>query len=94
MLVLKKFEPNKKIVKWAKSKRANILITRNVKEAMSSADCVMTDKWISMGDKVNEKKKKKLLKPFQVNSKVMKLAKPDAIFYALFAGKQRRRGDG
>ena len=40
----------------------------------------MTDKWISMGDKVDKKKKKKLLKPYQVNSKIMNLAKPDAIF--------------
>ena len=40
----------------------------------------MTDKWISMGDKVNKKKKKKLLKPYQVNNKIMKLAKNDAIF--------------
>ena len=40
----------------------------------------MTDKWISMGDESNKNKKKKLLKPFQVNTKIMKLAKPDAIF--------------
>jgi ornithine carbamoyltransferase len=40
----------------------------------------MTDKWISMGDKGNKKKKKKLLKKYQVNKKIMKLAKPDAIF--------------
>ena len=40
----------------------------------------MTDKWISMGDEVNEKKKKKLLKNYQVNKNIMKLAKPDAIF--------------
>ena len=40
----------------------------------------MTDKWISMNDKSNKKQKRKLLKPYQVNSKIMKLAKPDAIF--------------
>ena len=40
----------------------------------------MTDKWISMGDEVNKKKKKKLLKNYQVNSKIMRLAKPDVIF--------------
>ena len=40
----------------------------------------MTDKWISMGDKVNKKKKNKILKPNQVNNKIMKLAKTDAIF--------------
>ncbi len=40
----------------------------------------MTDKWISMGDIVDKKKKKKLLKPYQVNKKIMNLAKTDAIF--------------
>jgi len=76
----KKFEPNKKIIKWTKGKKAKILITRDPAEAANSADCVMTDKWISMGDKVNQKKKKKLLKPYQVNTKIMKLARTDAIF--------------
>ena len=42
---------------------------------MNSADCVMTDKWISMGDEVNKKKIKKLLKHYQVNKKIMKLSK-------------------
>ena len=76
----KKLEPNKKIVKWAKNKKAKILITRDPKKAVDLADCVMTDKWISMGDKSNKKIKKKLLKPYQVNKKIMQLAKPDAIF--------------
>ena len=76
----KKFEPNYKIIKWAKSKKAKILITRDPAEAVQQASCVITDKWVSMGDKVNKKKKKKLLKPYQVNKKIMKLAKTDAIF--------------
>jgi len=76
----KKFRPDKKIVKWAKSKNAKIFITKNPEEAANLADCVMTDKWISMGDKVKKIKKKKLLKPYQVNKKIMKLAKKDAIF--------------
>jgi len=49
-------------------------------KAANSADCVMTDKWISMGDKINKKKKKKILKPYQVNKKIMKQANKDAIF--------------
>jgi len=76
----KKLRPDKKIIKWAKSKKAKILITKDPAEAVSLADCIMTDKWISMGDKVNKKKKKKLLKPYQVNTKIMKLARTDAIF--------------
>ena len=76
----KKFQPNKKIVKWAKNKKANILITKDPKEAAKDASAIMTDKWISMGDKINKNQKKKLLKPYQVNKKIMKLAKTDAIF--------------
>ncbi len=76
----KKLEPNQKIVKWAKNKKAKLLITKDPFEAVNSADCVMTDKWISMGEEVNEKKKKKILKTYQVNKKIMKLAKNDAIF--------------
>ena len=76
----KKFRHNEKIVKWAKSKNAKVLITKNPIEAANLADCVMTDKWISMGDKGNKNQKRKLLKPYQVNKKIMKLAKTDAIF--------------
>jgi len=76
----KNFQPDKKILKWAKNKNAKILITKDPQEAVNLADCVMTDKWISMGNKSNSKKKTKLLKPYQVNKKIMKLAKPDAIF--------------
>ena len=76
----KKFEPNKKIVKWAKAKKGKILITNDPAKAANQADCIMTDKWISMGDNVDKKKKKKILRPYQVNKKIMKLAKGDAIF--------------
>ena len=72
--------PNKKILKWAKDKKAKILITKDPSEAANLADCVMTDKWISMGEKGNKNKKKKILKSYQVNKKIMKLAKTDAIF--------------
>tara|TARA_Y100000590_G_scaffold327771_1_gene372135 strand:+ start:1200 stop:2123 length:924 start_codon:yes stop_codon:yes gene_type:complete len=76
----KKLSPDKKIINWAKSRKAKILITKDPREAVNSADCVITDKWISMGDDVNKKKKKKLLKHYQVSKKIMKLAKADAIF--------------
>ena len=76
----KSCEPNKNILKWAKKNNANISIIKDPLKAVNSADCVMTDKWISMSDKINKKKKKKILKPYQVNKKIMKQAKKDAIF--------------
>ena len=76
----KKFKPNKTIIEWAKNKKAKILITKDPSEAVNLADCIMTDKWISMGDGGDKNKKKKMLRPYQVNKKTMKLAKADAIF--------------
>ncbi len=76
----KGYEPNKKILQWAKKNKGDIFITKNPLEASNSADCVMTDKWISMGDKINKNKKKKALKPYQINEKIMKSANKDAIF--------------
>ena len=40
----------------------------------------MTDKWISMGEKNNKNKKKKILKPYQVNKNIMQAANKDSIF--------------
>jgi len=76
----KSYEPDKKILQWAKKKNGNISITKNPLEASNNADCVITDKWISMGDKINKNKKKNALKPYQVNKKIMKSAKKDSIF--------------
>ena len=76
----KKYMPSNKVLNWAKKNKVNILVTKKPEEAVKDSDCVMTDKWISMNDKVNKKEKKKILKNYQVNKKLMKKAKSDAIF--------------
>ena len=75
-----KYKPNKSILNWAKKNNANINIIKNPAETVKNVDCIMTDKWISMNDKVDKNKKRKQLKEYQVNKKIMKLAKTDAIF--------------
>ena len=75
-----KYSPNKKILNWAKKNNVNLLVTKKPEEAIKDSDCVMTDKWVSMNDKVNKKLKKKSLNSYQVNKKLIKKAKPDAIF--------------
>src|SRR5581483_6842537 len=47
--------------------------------AVEGADCVVSDAWVSMGDD-NATKRHNLLKPYQVNSRLMARAKKDAIF--------------
>jgi len=76
----KGYGPNKNILQWAKKNKGNVLVTNNPMKAASSADCIMTDKWISMSDKTNKNKKKKILKPYQVNKKIMKITNKDSIF--------------
>ena len=76
----KGFGPNKKILKWAKEQKGKISFFADSKITVNSADLIMTDKWISMGSKTDKKNKKKFFKSFQVNDKIMKLAKKDSIF--------------
>ena len=76
----KKYSPNNKIMKWAHKNKGKIFITKDPREAVKEADCIMTDKWVSMNDKVNKKAKKKSLREYQVNKKLFKEAKSDCIF--------------
>ena len=76
----KGYEPNRKILDWAKKNKKNILVTKDPFAAVKDADCVMTDKWISMNDKVNKNTKIKKFKKYQVNKKLMCKAKDESIF--------------
>ena len=84
----KSYEPNKNILQWAKNNNGNVLLTKDPLKAASDADCIMTDKWISMGEKINKVKKKKSLKPYQVNKKIMKVANKDSIFMHCLPAKR------
>ena len=46
---------------------------------MKGADCVVTDTWVSMGDR-DGARRHNLLRRYQVNARLMARAKPDAIF--------------
>jgi ornithine carbamoyltransferase len=58
---------------------SRITLTYDPKEAIKDADVVYTDVWASMGQKHLVEQKKELLKDFQVNEKLLKLAKKDCI---------------
>ena len=72
-------KPKKWLVDWAKSTDADIKIGSDPEAAVKGADCVVTDTWVSMGDK-NGKLRHNLLKRYQVNARLMAKAKPDALF--------------
>jgi ornithine carbamoyltransferase len=71
--------PKKPMRDWIKETQAPIMIGNDPEAAVRGADCVVTDTWVSMGDKDGENRHN-LLQPYQVNAKLMSLAKRDAIF--------------
>ena len=62
-----------------KFKSMNISFCSNPIEAIKGTDCVMTDVWVSMGEKKSVKKKK-IFKNFQVNENLMRHTHKKTIF--------------
>jgi ornithine carbamoyltransferase len=71
--------PKKRMIDWIKGSGAAIKIGRDPEEAVAGADCVVTDTWVSMGDR-DGVRRHNLLKRYQVNGRLMARAKPDALF--------------
>jgi ornithine carbamoyltransferase len=72
-------KPKKWLTDWAKSSGAAIKFGDDPDAAVKGADCVVTDTWVSMGDR-EAKRRHNILKPYQVNAALMAKAKPDALF--------------
>ena len=71
--------PAPDLIKWSKRNDARISVTSDPFEAVDEADAVVTDCWVSMGDR-DEKRRHNLLAPYQVNAKLMAAAGRHAIF--------------
>ena len=72
--------PSKKVLDWAQSQNGKVKIFHDVKDGVKGVDCIMSDKWISMGDDGDVKKKKKDLKSFQVNDELLSIANQDVVY--------------
>jgi len=72
-------KPKKWLMNWVKSSGAAIKIGEDPEAAVKDADCVVTDTWVSMGDR-EARQRQNLLKRYQVNAQLMAKAKPDALF--------------
>lgn len=81
----KAYFPDKALVeeceKLAKQSGAKLKFTESTDEAAKDADIIYTDVWVSMGEPVEVWEERiNALAPYQVNGKLMKKAKPTAIF--------------
>ena len=72
-------EPDAKYVDWARANGGEVMLTRSAEEAVSGADCVVTDTWVSMGQE-HRARGHNVFVPYQVNAALMRHARPDALF--------------
>ena len=71
--------PPSDVMAWAAARGARVHVTADPVAAVSGADCVVTDVWISMGD-TGAADHHNLLAPYRVDSAMMAHAGDDAIF--------------
>jgi len=67
------------LVAWARDTQTRLVEMRDPYAAVRGADAVISDCWVSMGDE-DENARHDLLRPYQVNARLMKAAAKDAIF--------------
>ncbi|WP_102961133.1 ornithine carbamoyltransferase [Mangrovicella endophytica] len=72
-------EPDMRHVARARKDGASILLTGDPVEAVTGADCVVTDTWVSMG-RESTARGHNVFMPYQVNERLMRHAKPEALF--------------
>lgn len=79
----KGYEPNQNIIKKAKidaeKSGGRINLIHSLYKAVENSDVIYTDTWVSMGQESKMKKRLKDFKPYQVNKKLLKLAKPNCL---------------
>ena len=71
--------PAPELMAWARAQGADVSLMQSPEEAVDGSHCVITDAWVSMHDTDGESRHN-LLKPYQVNERLMALARPNAKF--------------
>ena len=73
------FEPHTGLLEEARaSARSEIVVLRDPREAAGMADAVYTDVWVSMGQEAEAEEKVRKFQKYQINGRLLGLAKPDA----------------
>ncbi len=73
------YDPDPAVIAAARARGGNILLSRDPVEVAAGADVIVTDTWISMGQKHAEAKLAAMM-PYQVSDALMARAASDAVF--------------
>ncbi|MGA2556689.1 MAG: ornithine carbamoyltransferase [Verrucomicrobiota bacterium] len=72
----KKYQPGAEILRRAGGR---VICTEDVREAARGADLLYTDVWVSMGKEAEAEERLRELAGYQINGRVVKLARPGAL---------------
>ncbi len=76
------YDPLPEVVRLAEADAArtggSVRLLRDPREAVTGADVVYTDTWISMGQEAETAERRKVFPPYQLNSQLLAHAKPNA----------------
>lgn len=75
----KGYEPKAEYLEKAKALGGKFTVTDDPKVAAKDADIIYTDVWVSMGDEAEQEKRLKDFTRYQVNTELLRAAKPDVI---------------
>ena len=74
-------DPEMEFVGFARNQGVSVRIERDPVKAVTGADLVVTDTWVSMHDAQSSRERRhNMLRPYQVNAELMSHAKPEALF--------------
>ena len=79
--------PPQRLFDWARREGGRVELTADPVQAVSGADCVVTDTWISMGVEASVNRHN-MLAPYRVDEHLMAHAKPNAIFMHCLPAKR------
>jgi len=71
--------PEEAAIDWVKREKGVVSYGSDAAKAVTGADCVVTDTWVSMGQ-TDAARRKRMLKPYGVDARLMSKADKDAIF--------------
>jgi ornithine carbamoyltransferase len=71
--------PAPEVLAWAAQRQARVQVVEDPRAAVAGADAVLTDVWVSMGDRDAERRRR-LLAPYRVDAALMTGARAEALF--------------
>jgi ornithine carbamoyltransferase len=73
------YEPAASVQAQVRARGGQLLVTHDPREAVTGADVIYTDVWVSMGQEAERERRLEIFRPYQVNETLVGWAKPSVL---------------